>query len=190
MKSFNEFIKEQVEKISNKKSIVHGEKVDTSPEINKIKSGTYKKGHTKVDGFDIAIENPIGSTRSGTDPDGKEWKTVFKADYGYFKKSVGFDKDHVDVFIKPGYKGGIDTIYVVNQYDSKGKFDEHKVIMGASSDKEAMTIYKSNYESGWTGGKSVVGMSVDNFRTWVTSKEPKKGALKKLKSFSQTTSKE
>lgn len=30
-------------------------------------AGNYKMGHVKIDGYDVTIENPKGSTRSGKD---------------------------------------------------------------------------------------------------------------------------
>lgn len=177
MKPIRQII-EQHEKINNRKSIAHGDVVDTSPSDKLIKSGGYKKSHPTIDGMRIAIENPLGTTRSGTDPDGKKWSVTMKSDYGYIKNSVGYDKDHVDVFIKPGYKGGNEHIHVVNQHGKDGKFDEHKCIMGATDEKNAMATYNMNYEKGWTGGKNVVTMPLDHFRKWVVSKEPKKGPAK------------
>ena len=56
------------------------------------------------DGFDISIENPLGSTRSGTDRNGKKWSVEMPVDYGYFKGTTGADKDHIDVMI--GEKAG------------------------------------------------------------------------------------
>lgn len=174
MKSFMEFLIEKTEKITNKLSAAYGHVVDSSPSDGKIASGGYKKVHISMDGIQITLENPLGTTRSGIDPDGKKWSTTMKADYGYFKKSIGYDKDHVDLFIKPGYKGGNETIHIVNQYEGS-KFDEHKCVMGASDSKEAMAIYNSNYDTGWTGGKSVIEMDLTEFKSWVVSTAPKRG---------------
>lgn len=55
-------------------------------------AGNYKKGHVRINGHDISIENPAGSQR---DP---RWPAL-KNHYGYFKGTVGKDKDHVDVFM-------------------------------------------------------------------------------------------
>jgi inorganic pyrophosphatase len=79
--------------------------------------------------MDITIENPVGSERSGTDKTGRKWSQVMANDYGYIKGSVGYDKDHVDVFIAKGYQGGAGKVHIVNQVNSDGTFDEHKIVI-------------------------------------------------------------
>ncbi|WP_324042719.1 LPD38 domain-containing protein [Aeromonas caviae] len=129
-------------------------------------AGNYKKGHLTLQGLDIALENPKGSTRSGIDPDGKEWQSTMAHDYGYIKRTLGADGDHVDVFI--GDKPDSETVYVVDQVDPKtGKFDEHKVMMGFSDEQAAREGYLGNYEDGWKGLGAIKAMPVDAFKRWV-----------------------
>lgn len=165
------------EVINNTESVAHGQEVNTNPTEKQKEAENYKMAHVKVDGLDISIENPAGSTRSGKAPDGKEWSIEMKNDYGRFKGTKGYDKDHVDVFLAPGYKGGIENVHVVNQVNRDGTFDEHKVVMGAESSEAALELYNANYEKGWTGGKSVVEMPVDEFKEWVKGDGPSKGEL-------------
>ena len=104
--------------------------VDTSPTEGQKEAGNYKKGHLSLHGLDITIENPKGSTRSGTDSDGKKWSVTMAATYGYFKRSKGKDGDQIDVFI--GENPDSEKVFVIDQVDQKTKqFDEHKVVMGA-----------------------------------------------------------
>ncbi|WP_279499536.1 hypothetical protein [Aeromonas veronii] len=129
-------------------------------------AGNYKKGHLKLLGFDIALENPKGSTRSGTDKDGKAWQSTMAHDYGYIKRTLGADGDHVDVFI--GEQPDSETVYVVDQVDPKtGKFDEHKVMMGFADEQAARDGYLANYEKGWKGLGSIKAMPVSEFKRWV-----------------------
>ncbi|HHQ4663486.1 TPA: LPD38 domain-containing protein [Aeromonas veronii] len=129
-------------------------------------AGNYKKGHLKLQGLDIALENPKGSTRSGTDKDGKAWQSTMAHDYGYIKRTLGADGDHVDVFI--GDRPDSETVYVVDQVDPKtGKFDEHKVMMGFADEQAAQTGYLANYEKGWKGLGSIKAMPVEEFKRWV-----------------------
>ncbi|MGE6283580.1 LPD38 domain-containing protein [Aeromonas media] len=129
-------------------------------------AGNYKKGHLTLQGLDIALENPKGSTRSGIDPDGKEWQSTMAHDYGYIKRTLGADGDHVDVFI--GDKPDSETVYVVDQVDPKtGKFDEHKVMMGFADEQAALEGYLGNYEEGWQGLGAIKAMPVDAFKRWV-----------------------
>ena len=80
-------------------------------------AGNYKKGHLKLQGLDIALENIKGSIRSGTDKDGKQWQSTMAHDYGYIKRTLGADGDHVDVFI--GDQPDSETVFVVDQVDPK-----------------------------------------------------------------------
>ncbi|MEE9710112.1 PLxRFG domain-containing protein [Aeromonas caviae] len=129
-------------------------------------AGNYKKGHLKLQGLDIALENPKGSTRSGTDKDGKAWQSTMAHDYGYIKRTLGADGDHVDVFI--GDRPDSETVYVVDQVDPKtGKFDEHKVMMGFADEQAAREGYLGNYEAGWKGLGAIKAMPVESFKRWV-----------------------
>lgn len=138
-------------------------------------AGNYKKGHIKLQGLDIALENPKGSTRSGTDQDGKAWQSTMTHDYGYIKRTLGADGDHVDVFI--GDKPDSETVYVVDQVDPKtGKFDEHKVMMGFSDEQAAREGYLGNYEAGWKGLGAIKAMPVESFKRWVKEGDTTKPA--------------
>ena len=129
-------------------------------------AGNYKKGHLTLQGMDIALENPKGSTRSGTDQDGKAWQSTMAHDYGYIKRTLGADGDHVDVFI--GDRPDSETVYVVDQVDPKtGKFDEHKVMMGFADEPAARDGYLANYEKGWKGLSAIKAMPVEEFKRWV-----------------------
>lgn len=149
--------------------------VATDPSDAQKEAGNYKKGHLKLHGLDIALENPKGSTRSGTDPDGKSWQSTMVHDYGYIKRTEGADGDHVDVFI--GDKPENATVYVVDQVDpNTGKFDEHKVMMGFDSEQAAREGYLANYEKGWKGFGSIKAMQVEEFKRWVKGGDTTKPA--------------
>lgn len=135
-------------------------------------AGNYKKGHLTLQGVDIALENPKGSTRSGTDQDGRVWQSTMAHDYGYIKRTQGADGDHVDVFI--GDKPESEMVYVVDQVDPKtGKFDEHKVMMGFADEQAARAGYLGNYEEGWQGLGAIKAMPVDAFKRWVKEGDTK-----------------
>lgn len=143
-------------------------------------AGNYKKGHIKLQGLDIALENPKGSTRSGTDQDGRAWQSTMAHDYGYIKRTQGADGDHVDVFI--GDKPESETVYVVDQVDPKtGKFDEHKVMMGFSDEQAAREGYLGNYEAGWKGLGAIKAMPVESFKRWVSEGDTTKPVAKKVR---------
>lgn len=148
------------------KAIEEAEKeteTDLTPEQKE--SGDYKKGHVKIQDFDIAIENPKGSVRSGVDKDGKEWSQEMHNTYGYFEGTKGKDSDDVDCFIGPNSLS--EDIFVIDQLDKDGNFDEHKVMLGFDSSEEAREAYLSNYEDGWTGLGDITKVNIEDFRKWV-----------------------
>lgn len=143
------------------------EQTETNPTEAQKEAGNYRKGHIKVDGFDIALENPKGSTRSGKDANGKEWSITMKHDYGYIRGTKGTDGDHIDVYLSDNPTAG--NVYVVDQIDQQtGEFDEHKVMYGFGSMEEAVQAYRDQYEDGWKVGK-VTEVSREEFKKWVDS---------------------
>ena len=145
--------------------------VDVSPTPAQKDAGNYRKGHIKLDGYDITIENPKGSERSGVDVDGNPWSTRMNNTYGYIRGTKGVDGDHIDVFLSDNPQGG--NVYVVDQLKDDGSFDEHKVMYGFSSMDEARDAYLSNYSSGWKGLGAITEVSKDEFRKWVDSSKRK-----------------
>lgn len=148
------------------------------PTEAQIEAGNYKKGHVNLHGLDISIENPAGSTRSGKSETRRIWSTDLKDHYGYIKGTVGKDKDHIDVFIKPGIDQTTagDKVFVVDQKEYMGqKFDEHKVMIGFDSLDAARSAYLSNYD--YTGRdriSKITEVSVDGFKEWLKDGDTKK----------------
>jgi N12 class adenine-specific DNA methylase len=150
---------------------------DTNPTDGQKEAGNYKKGHVKVAGFNISIEQPRGSVRSGTDANGKKWSVTMNNTYGYMTDNVGADGDHLDVFLS----NDIDSwdqqnVYVVDQYNLDGTFDEHKVMLGFNDRDEATDAYFSNYDSSWrTSKRKIITSTVpmDIFKKWIESSNRK-----------------
>lgn len=152
-------------------------KVDTNPSEAQKEAGNYKKGHVKINGFDVTIEQPAGSVRSGKDANGKEWSVTMNNTYGYIRGTEGVDGDHIDVFLGPDMSS--DMVYVVDQVNTDGSFDEHKVMMGFPSLEDARSAYLSNYEEGWQGLGNITGVTLDEFKKWIDS------STRKTKPFSE-----
>ena len=148
------------------------QKVDANPTDGQKEAGNYQKGHIKVDGYDITIENPKGSTRRGTDSSGKQWEQEMHNTYGYIRGTEGTDGDHIDVFLSDNPTSG--NVYVVDQVNpSTGEFDEHKVMYGFATEEEARQAYLSNYSDGWQGLGNITGVSREDFKKWVESSHRK-----------------
>lgn len=128
-------------------------------------AGNYAKGSIYLYGLDIAIENPEGSTRKGVSPDGKAWESRMYHHYGYIRKTEGADGDHVDVFV--GSQPNSDKVFVIDQVNPDGKFDEHKVMLAFRTLADARKAYLKNYEEGWQGLGAITEMSVDEFKEWL-----------------------
>ena len=146
-------------------------KVNTNPSEAQKEAGNYKKGHIKINGFDVTIEQPAGSVRSGKDANGKEWSVTMNNTYGYIRGTKGVDGDHIDVFLGPDMNS--DMVYVVDQVNTDGSFDEHKVMIGFSSLEDARSAYLSNYEDGWQGLGNITGEALDEFKKWIDSSKRK-----------------
>ncbi|RLL18976.1 DEAD/DEAH box helicase family protein [Acinetobacter chengduensis] len=129
-------------------------------------SGNYLKGKVQLDGMVIAIENPAGSIRAGTDENGDAWKNTMMHHYGYFEGTEGADGDELDVFIKHDAQNLNGPVFVINQINPKtGDFDEHKIVLGATDEKDAKQIYLSNYDENWQGLKSISELTIEEFKT-------------------------
>lgn len=79
--------------------------VDTHPTDKQKEAGNYKKGHVQVGTFNVTIENPKGSIRSGIDANGNRWETAMQNTYGYIRGTKGVDGDHIDVFLADDIDG-------------------------------------------------------------------------------------
>lgn len=150
--------------------------VNTEPTEAQKEAGNYKKGHVQVGTFDITIEQPQGSVRKGTDANGKQWKSKMHNTYGYFRGTEGVDGDHIDVFLSndiDGWNGR--KVYVVDQYNPDGTFDEHKVMLGFNDMDEAKSDYLANYEKGWEDGRRIVvsATNLEDFEKWIDSSHRK-----------------
>lgn len=150
--------------------------VNTEPTEAQKEAGNYKKGHVQVGTFDITIEQPQGSVRKGTDADGKQWESKMNNTYGYIRGAVGVDGDHIDVFLSndiDGWNGR--KVFVVDQYNPDGSFDEHKVMLGFNDADEAKSDYLANYEKGWEDGRriDVTAVNLEDFEKWIESSKRK-----------------
>ena len=137
----------------------------SQPTEAQIEAGNYKKHHINFQGLDISIENKKGSIRSGTDREGKTWSIKMKSDYGYIKGTKGKDKDHLDVFV--GSNKLSEKVFIINQINKAGQFDEHKVMLGYNSIRQAKRKYLENYEKGWKGLGEIKELTMEELKEWL-----------------------
>jgi N12 class adenine-specific DNA methylase len=133
----------------------HAEPTDAQKE-----AGNYRKGHVSIAGLDVSIENPAGTSRR------PEWPPL-KHSYGYVKRSEGADGDHVDVFLGPKAADPANPVFIVDQVNGDGSWDEHKVMVGFADIGAARRGYLANYAKGWKGLADITEMPFDAFKEWV-----------------------
>lgn len=159
---------------------------DTNPTEAQKEAGNYKKGKVTIHGFNISIEQPQGSIRSGVDANGKEWSITMNNTYGYIRGTEGKDRDHIDVFL--GNNPESNRVFVVDQVNQDESFDEHKVMLGFDSIEEARKAYLSNYEEGWQGLGNITEVDVDTFRKWTDSDTRRVKPFAEYKEIQETLS--
>jgi len=139
-------------------------------------AGNYPKGKVNMHGMTISLENPRGSTRSGTDPNGKSWSIKMENDYGYIARTTGRDGDHVDVFL--GRSPDTELVFVVDQETAGGTFDEHKCMLGFATAEEAKAGYLANYEAGWSNYGEITALTLPQFKWWLEHGDQNKRVAK------------
>lgn len=140
------------------------QKVAKNPTDAQKEAGNYRKGHIRVNGYDITIENPKGSYRKWKDRNGKTGRQKMHSDYGYFNRTVGKDGDAIDVFVGNSYNSK--RIFVIDQ-KINGKFDESKVMFCFKDKDSAIEGYLRNYSDDWKGFWKVTEVSEKLFREWL-----------------------
>ena len=90
---------------------------DRHPSESSKDAGNYRKGRFWWHGYEVSIENPKGSIRSGVARDGKAWRVKLPAHYGYLRRTKSeADGDHLDVFIGPNIDS--ELVFVIDQQAS------------------------------------------------------------------------
>lgn len=164
--------------------------VDTDPTEKQKEAGNYKKGHVRIGKFDISIEQPKGSVRRGVDANGRTWETKMNNTYGYIRGTESVDGDHIDVFLSDdidNWDG--QKVFVVDQYNEDGSFDEHKVMLGFNDINEAYKAYLSNYENGWADKHTlrITQASLEEFEKWIDSSNRKTKEFSEYKKVKKET---
>ena len=159
--------------------------VNVNPTDKQKEAGNYKKGHVQIGTFNVTIEQPKGSVRSGVDANGNKWETTMQNTYGYIRGTEGVDGDHIDVFLSDdidAWNGR--RVFVVDQYNEDGSFDEHKVMLGFNETDDAEVAYFANYDSDWANNhKTVVtAVNLEDFEKWIDSSHRKTKAFAEYKS--------
>lgn len=143
---------------------------NTNPTDAQKEVNNYKLGRVEFDGLKLGIENPIGSERSGTAPDGTKWSVSMTAHYGDVTGTKARDGDALDVYLVDNPRHGA-PVFVIDQYNKDGKFDETKTVLGATSRAQAEAVYDAHFSDGSGPSRrgAVTQMTMDEFKAWANS---------------------
>ena len=141
----------------------HPVRVGAAPRRNRKKYPFV--GTIDFQGLKVRVENRKGSFRSGTDSDGHAWRVRMHAHYGEIANTEGADGDCLDVYVGPN----ADSVLVVVVHQNNpvsGEYDEDKVLIGFDSPKDAVVLYRKQYDRpGFYGSHTV--LNIGQFWRWV-----------------------
>ncbi len=137
-------------------------------------------GTINFQGILLYIENAPGSVRSGTDRNGQPWSMRMKQHYGEIPGTSGSDGDPIDVYV--GENPSSNAAFIIHQrnffgdeHSLAGVYDEDKVMLGFSTEQEALHAYASHFNhSVWMPG--CTRMTVDELRQRLDDGELSYGA--------------
>lgn len=149
------------------------------PSREQAEAGRYNKPRVEWQGLTIAIENPAGSMRRGTNRDGVSWEVRMLYDYGEVVGSMGVDGDPVDIYLGPNPDAPM--VYVVHQrkVNRWDEYDEDKVMAGFDSEVDAKAAFLSCYNDPRFLGP-VTAMPVAEFVAKVRATREKPAMIKAL----------
>lgn len=127
-----------------------------------------------VHGLTCVIETPKGFSRHGKDEQGRPWKQVMPAHYGYIAGRQGADGDSLDCYV--GDSPGSEWVYCIDQavLGNRKKFDEHKVMLGFASQGDALRAYRAGHHRAADVYLDFTPMRVSDFKEWLTTANVKK----------------
>jgi hypothetical protein len=169
-----------IHKVIDAKELAHAaDAADTNPSRNRKKNGNYKKGHIRLHGLGISIENAKGSKRGEKDRFGQNRNVKMPAAYGYIKGTIGADDMQMDCYV--GKHPESKTIWIIDQdrFDPDGGdkgFDEHKVMLGYNKPEKALKDYlKSHYDGlGHERMSAMTEVSYDELKDWLKDGDMRK----------------
>lgn len=138
-----------------------------NPETDDITKSHKLAKRMKFQGFDISVEQDVGDVRKWFNShDNTHGETTMRNPYGYIRRTLGSDGDHVDVYVGPDESAKF--VYVVNQVRGPDftKYDEQKVMLGFPSEEAAKSAYLAHYNNP-RFLRDIVPMPLEEFRTKV-----------------------
>lgn len=138
---------------------------------HRVKSTHGVRRAMKFRGLDISVETDVGQFRYWTDERGRTGTTKMQHPYGYIRKTLGADGDHVDVYVGPSQHS--DRVFVVHQMKKPkdpsapwSEYDEDKVMLGFDDADAARRAYAAHYDDPRFFG-DMTAMSFADFKNHV-----------------------
>lgn len=129
-----------------------------------------------VCGVQVSIENMMGTIREGPG-----WRVQMTADYGHIPcvDSAEGPMEWMDAFVGP--ERSSEDVWIVDSVDPRtGKFDEHKCMLGFTSEADARSCFEANYHDDAVrriGG--ITHMNKDKFQAWLRSGDHTRAVMKR-----------
>lgn len=117
----------------------------------------------------IVLEYLQGDVRRKIGKDGAEWASTMPAAYGFIAGTTDRHGEAVDIYVAPIAEREA-LIYVVDQIEPQTHvFDEHKVMLGFSSEDEAHSTYCMAFSDGSGPARvgDIVTFTQDQFLAWI-----------------------
>ena len=128
----------------------------------------YQLPQSEVGGLQIVIENQAGTIRQG-----EGWSVIMPCAYGYVRRigsAEGAD-EYLDCFVGPHTSSR--DVWVIDAVNPEtGRFDEHKLILGAKSSHEALDYFRKAYDDGAArriGAVTHFDMSEARWKDWIAN---------------------
>lgn len=166
--------------------------------VTKAASGDYSPaqgeannrqlGHARWQGRNVSFETPAGGVRKGVDKrTGQTLETRHDgAAYGYFPGTVGADGMHIDLLMGPNPESK--TVYIIDEKDrDTGKFRQHKVVGGFTSEEAAVAAYTSTSSKRAEDIADVSAVSIDELHDWLDNGNHKRPFAEPAKQVRQRT---
>jgi len=164
---------------------IQARKADTTPTDAQREAMNHAAGHVHIHGFNITICNPKGSLRKSKK---NNRQYLMHAHYGYIRRTTSSDGEQLDVYI--GEHPESQLVFVIDQLDDEGNFEEYKCVMGCRNYQEAKKLYLSHHPEGWEDKHlgEVRGYTTSQFREWLKKEKLLKKSASVMGTPNATTS--
>jgi len=122
--------------------------------------------------FTIVLEYLKGQTRTKTKMGGQKVSNTFEYPYGRIEGTTDSHGEELDIFLVSIDADHLD-VYVIDQICPDTRlFDEHKIILGATTQEEAVAAYRACYGDAVRVNRigAVTTFSQEDFRIWIDAK--------------------